>query len=83
MRFKVANRSRTDAFVQSSVETSDGLRRGFSALGGIREGRCRGAEEGGRQALENAVGLPEAEELVIDGLTIEEWQGLQDSLARS
>ena len=36
-----------------------------------------------RQALENAVGLPEAEELVINGLTIEEWQGLQDALARS
>ena len=32
--------------------------------------------------MENAVGLPEAEELVIDGLTIEEWQGLQDSLAQ-
>ena len=55
-----------------------------SAVGGATDGSIvRITVPDGPGALENAVGLPEAEELVIDGLTIEEWQGLQDALARS
>ena len=36
-----------------------------------------------RQALENAVVLPEADELAIDGLTTEEWQDFEDAITRS
>lgn len=36
-----------------------------------------------KAALERARVLPDAETLAIDGLTVEEWQALQDALAQA
>ena len=36
-----------------------------------------------KQALERARVLPDADALAIDGLTVEEWQALQDALAQA